>query len=69
MNLPLLEPSADLNERHYGDISGLTALEIEEKFPELMKEWRAGNPPSIPGGESWQVFVDRVYKGLNQLST
>ena len=68
MDIALLEPVADLNERHYGEISGLTALEIEEKYPELMREWRAGNPVEIPGGELWQEFVDRVYRGLRHLS-
>jgi len=69
MDLALLEPLADLNERHYGEISGLTALEIEERYPELMNEWRVGNPVEIPGGESWQGFVDRVFRGLRHLST
>jgi len=69
MSIALLEPLPDLNERHYGEISGLTALEIEERHPELMREWRAGNPVEIPGGESWQEFVDRVFRGLRHLST
>jgi broad specificity phosphatase PhoE len=69
MGIALLAPVADLNERHYGEISGLTALEIEERYPELMKEWRVGNPVEIPGGEAWQDFVDRVFRGLRHLST
>ncbi len=69
MGIALLEPLADLNERHFGEISGLTAQEIEQKYPELMKEWRVGNPVEIPGGEPWQEFVERVFSGLRQLST
>lgn len=69
MNIALLEPLADLNERHYGEISGLTAQEIEETYPELMKAWKVGNPIEIPGGESWHEFVDRVFRGLRHLST
>jgi broad specificity phosphatase PhoE len=68
MIIALLEPLADLNERHYGEISGLTALEIEERYPDLMREWRVGNPVELPGGESWQEFVDRVFRGLRHLS-
>lgn len=69
MEISLLEPLTDLNERHYGEISGLTAQEIEERYPELMKQWRIGNPVEIPGGESWHQFVDRVFRGLRHLST
>ena len=69
LGITLLEPVADLNERHYGELSGLTALEIEERYPEFMNQWRAGNPIEMPGGELWQAFVDRVFRGLRRLST
>lgn len=68
IEVDLLNPVADLNERNIGDISGLTTSEIETKHPQFMKKWRTGRPVEVPGGESWSEFVIRVFKGLQYIS-
>jgi probable phosphoglycerate mutase len=69
LNLKLLDPVLDMNERHYGDISGLTSEEIGAKYPEFLKAWREGKPTEIPGGEPWQEFHSRILLGLRYLSS
>lgn len=68
LGVELLDPVADLNERHLGEISGLTSTEIENEYPQFMREWRTGNPTEVPGGELWSEFVNRVFRGLINLS-
>lgn len=68
LNIELLEPVMDLNEIFSGDISGLTVFEIEEKYPGLMDQWRSGRLIDIPGGETWEAFGDRIFRGLNFLN-
>lgn len=69
LNIGLLDPVPDLNERHAGRISGLTSDEIEEQFPEFLNNWRKGINIDIPGGEKLDDFVSRVQKGLTGLSS
>lgn len=62
-------PVPQLNERHFGEISGLTSSEIEVKFPGLVTRWRSGEVVEIPGGEAWPGFVERVLCALKDLSS
>jgi broad specificity phosphatase PhoE len=64
LKLPLHNPLPNFDERHAGEISGLTSGEIEMKFPGLLGEWRQGNPIEIPGGELWALFTKRVLQGF-----
>ena len=66
LNLPLHQRLSDFNERHAGLVSGLTSGEIEVRFPEFLNEWRQGKISEIPGGESWDVFVERVIQGFGR---
>lgn len=60
----LLEPG--LRERHVGDWSGLTRVEIDEKWPGMIDAWRAGTMPTIPGGEG--DIVERVAPVVERLA-
>lgn len=42
---------ADLRERDVGELSGLTTAEIEERWPDLLADWRSGRLEALPGGE------------------
>lgn len=67
--IELLEPVADLNEQHYGELSGLTSSEIKNKYPDFMARRKGGKMVEIPGGEIWETFVSRVFKGFESLLT
>ena len=69
LSVDLLDPIPDLNEIHIGDISGLTTDEIKAKYPGLIDRWDDGNPVDMPGGETWDDFTDRVFKGIQYLKT
>lgn len=68
LHIDLLEPISELNERHAGQISGLTSDEIEQRFPGFLDKWRKGEIIDIPGGEEWESFHHRVQQGLDKLS-
>jgi 2,3-bisphosphoglycerate-dependent phosphoglycerate mutase len=59
-NLPTVE-SAALNERDYGDLSGLNKADAAEKWgAEQVHIWRRSYDISPPGGESLKDTVARV---------
>ncbi len=64
LNLPLLAPLPDFDERHAGAISGLTSNEIAARYPGLLDAWRQGNLIEIPEGEQWDAFTKRVIRGF-----
>jgi probable phosphoglycerate mutase len=64
LDIPLLPALPEFNERNAGHISGLTSSEIEARFPGLLDDWRQGKIVDIPGGESWDVFMERVLQGF-----
>jgi len=68
LHIELLPSIPDFNERHAGDISGLTSNEIDERFPGFLDGWRRGEIVEIPGGEPWNKFLNRVQSGLETLS-
>ena len=50
-----------LNERMYGDLQGLNKAEAAQRFgAEQVHLWRRSYDVRPPGGESWEVFWDRV---------
>jgi len=67
-SLPLLAENTALNEQHYGELSGLTAEQISQQYPQFMAAWQAGTPQEIPGGELWADFVSRVFEALTALA-
>lgn len=59
-NVPTIRDRA-LNERHYGDLSGLNKDEAREKWgEEQVRLWRRSYDVSPPGGESLKDTVARV---------
>lgn len=60
---------ADLRERHFGRLEGLSYAEIEQRFPEDARRWRQREPGFGPGGgESLQVFSARVLEVFTRLA-
>jgi len=51
----------DFREMHYGEWEGLSAEEIEQRFPGMLVRWRE-NPAGmqIPGAERIEDFAERV---------
>jgi broad specificity phosphatase PhoE len=68
LDLPLLDPVPDLRERHIGDWSGLTTVEIEQGWPGWLALWRAGELERPPNGESRQELTARVIGALERLA-
>jgi 2,3-bisphosphoglycerate-dependent phosphoglycerate mutase len=59
-NIPVIADSA-LNERHYGDLTGLNKAETAAKYgQEKVLEWRRGYATPPPGGESIADLCKRV---------
>jgi len=59
-NVPIVKDRA-LNERHYGDLSGLNKDEAREKWgEEQVRLWRRSYDVPPPGGESLKDTVARV---------
>src|SRR6185312_4472254 len=55
-----LHIEAGLRERDVGDWSGLTAAEIEVRWPGLLEQWRTGELQSTPNGETTSALVERA---------
>jgi probable phosphoglycerate mutase len=67
--LELREVAQDPNLREIdvGMWTGLTRAEIEEQWPGLLDEWRAGRLDAIPGGEPREAFRERIISALQSL--
>jgi len=58
----------NLNERDYGDLTGLNKKETAEKFgEEQVHKWRRGYSDQPPNGESLQDVVRRVTKYFEEV--
>jgi broad specificity phosphatase PhoE len=65
-----IEELSDIRERNnYGELTGLTRKEAEEKFPEELEELQ-GNPiyHKLPHSEEYYGFAKRVINAFNQVS-
>ena len=66
LKLPLTSDSA-LEEMCYGILEGLGMEEAEHKHPEIIEAFYQGDMTyAIPGGESGEVFEDRVCRFLDR---
>jgi 2,3-bisphosphoglycerate-dependent phosphoglycerate mutase len=64
-----VQAHADLRERHFGRLEGLSYAEIEERFPDDARRWRQREPGFGPGGgESLVVFSARVLAAFTRLA-
>lgn len=60
---------ARLRERRFGIFEGLTAAEIQERFPEEHARFIGRDPDyEVPGGESAREFTDRCLGGLSEIA-
>lgn len=63
----LVERSAALNERHYGDLQGLNKAETTAKFGQaLVHQWRRSYRTRPPNGESLEDTAARVLPYYHQ---
>ena len=61
-------PNINLNERDYGDLTGLNKKETAEKFgEEQVHKWRRGYSDQPPNGESLEDVVRRVTKYFEEV--
>ena len=64
-----VQTDAGLRERHFGIFQGKTFAEVEAQWPEQARAWRQREPDFAPaGGESLNVFRDRVLAAVNALA-
>jgi broad specificity phosphatase PhoE len=64
-----VQVEAGLRERDVGEWSGLTKVEIEERWPGSYEAWRTGGMPTPPGGEDNDVIMERVTAALHRVAT
>lgn len=58
----------DFREIHFGEWEGLTAAEIEERFPELHRIWKVeGRLTAFPGGDSREEFFRRIAEAASRV--
>lgn len=57
---------AHLAEYDVGEVSGLTAVEIRARFPEIIEAYRRGDRPAFPGEEGREAFACRVSSVLSE---
>lgn len=58
-----------IKERDYGDLTGLSKDEIEQKEPEKYKLWHRSYDIPPPNGESIQIVEQRVLPFLDELKS
>jgi len=64
-----VRPDAQLRERHFGEMEGLTHDEIAARWPEGARRWRARDPEfGPPGGETLQDFYARCIGAASRLA-
>ena len=54
-----------LNEIDYGLAEGLSLNQLTDQYPKLILDWKNGNDPKFPMGESQKDVLDRIIKFLN----
>lgn len=60
---------AELRERHYGDMAGLTGDEMAEQFPHAFKGVAKRDPnQNIPNGETLLAFYSRIVNEFQKIS-
>jgi probable phosphoglycerate mutase len=60
---------AELRERHFGVLEGLSYVEIEARFPDDARRWRQREPGFGPGGgESLEAFSTRCVAAFTRLA-
>lgn len=59
--------SKQLNERDYGDLTGLNKWEVEQKYgKQQFQNWRRGWNEPVPGGETLKDVYDRAIPYFNE---
>lgn len=57
----------DLAETDFGAFEGLTVAEAGERYPDLLRAWRASPDAAPPGGESFNTVARRVERARDAL--
>ncbi|MGC8970743.1 MAG: alpha-ribazole phosphatase [bacterium] len=67
LNVPI-HYTQDLRELDFGDWTGISIWEMEEKDPELFRKWQE-DPWNIspPGGETFRELTERVVRVLEEI--
>jgi glucosyl-3-phosphoglycerate phosphatase len=60
---------AGLRERDVGEWTGLTRHEIEARWPGAIEQWRRGEMPAPPGGETNDVIIERFTAALRRIGS
>jgi 2,3-bisphosphoglycerate-dependent phosphoglycerate mutase len=63
-NTPTFKHPA-LNERDYGDLTGLNKQQLKEQYGEKWNQWRRGWDYPVPGGETLKDTFERVMPYFN----
>jgi len=68
LNVPVCH-TQDLRELNFGDWTGISIWEMEEKDPELFRRWQE-DPWNIspPGGETFRELTERVMNILEEIT-
>jgi broad specificity phosphatase PhoE len=56
-----------LRERSFGEWEGFNMAEIEERFAEAHRRWRAGEGPGAEDAEPFAEFARRIHDFLNEI--
>lgn len=69
--LPVQRLAAEerLREISFGACEGLTAAEIEARFPEFWRSHQAGQAEGFPGGEPRTAFAARIAAAMHELAS
>ncbi len=63
----IVKVEPDFQETNFGEVSGLTAAEIKEKFPEVYASWIGKQSDThFPGGETYQDVQVRAWNALQK---
>lgn len=67
LDIPLI-PDVRLRERNLGDIAGLSGEEVQERFPDMVREWEGSRMMRpAPGGEQPADFWARVVAAFDDI--
>lgn len=61
------ETVSSFNDIDCGECTGLTGEEVLEKYPEIVKGWKANTDPKFPNGENMQLLEKKVVPAFKKV--